>query len=489
MASSITFDFLSTGGPELSRQFKSTGDNAAAAAKGAKVLQEVIKTLGDKENRTAAESANLARALRLTGDAEDRAAAKALAAEIAIKRLDESMAKSSKATDSAKAGFAGLAGEITGFGAAADAASSGGNKFQLAMAGLNLASGVLEPALAGVVVAAGGLAAGFAAAGAGAGRVRARCQVGIRAGVHRGHGDDRGAGRARPGRGEGHRPVQDRHVNGDDAGAEKRRLRGRAERIPAGRAHPAAGRQQGDRGPVPAGDDPRRRTQQRQNPVEEVHRRRGARGRRGFQPGPSASCPTIRGSSGSSCPPSRRRYRGILAKLNTGLNSAGFKSFVGALAANAGPAITKIATAIGNVIVGIGGILKAFLPTSQTMLSGIDKITAKFREWGTTLSGHSGFQSLMATFRSETPQAVAILKNLGTVLGNVGKAMFGLSSFSNSRLLLYLLLPLSGVMASLSKNTDLVRVALYALLAVKIGQQFTWIGRRVAGARQVRRGR
>ena len=76
----------------------------------------------------------------------------------------------------------------------------------------------------------------------------------------------------------------------------------------------------------------------------------------------------------------------------------------------------------------------------------------------------------------ETPQAVAILKNLGTVIGNVGKAMFGLSTFSNSRMLLNMLTPLSGVMASLSKNTDLVRVAMYALLAVKIGQQFTWIG-------------
>ena len=43
-----------------------------------------------------------------------------------------------------------------------------GNKFKLALAGINLASGVLEPALAGAVVAAGGLAAAFAAAGAGA---------------------------------------------------------------------------------------------------------------------------------------------------------------------------------------------------------------------------------------------------------------------------------------------------------------------------------
>ena len=71
----------------------------------------------------------------------------------------------------------------------------------------------------------------------------------------------------------------------------------------------------------------------------------------------------------------------------------------------------------------------------------------------------------MATFRTETPQAVAILKNLGEVLLNVGKAMFGLSTFSNSKMLLQALLPLSGVLASLSKNTGLVRIALYLYAA------------------------
>jgi len=165
----------------------------------------------------------------------------------------------------------------------------------------------------------------------------------------------------------------------------------------------------------------------------------------------------------------------LLPSVGAAIGSSGFQKFITMLATSAAPAIVRIGVAVGNVVVGIGGILKAFMPTSQQMLTGIDKITAKFREWGTTLSGHTGFQSLMQTFRTETPQAMAILTNLGTVITNVGKAMFGLSTFSNSRLLLSALLPLSGVMASLSKNTDLVRVAMYALLAVKIGQQFSWV--------------
>ena len=91
--------------------------------------------------------------------------------ELANKSVDRNNAalkRQSATVKDARGGIAALAGEITGFGAAADAASSEGNKFKLALAGINLASGVLEPALAGVVVAAGGLAAAFAAAGAGA---------------------------------------------------------------------------------------------------------------------------------------------------------------------------------------------------------------------------------------------------------------------------------------------------------------------------------
>ena len=441
---SIRFDFLSSGADKLASDFRRTGDNAAVAATGAKILQDAIKTLGEKENRTAAESANLARALRLTGDAEDRAAAKALAAEIAIKRLDESMKKSSASADSARGGIAGLLGEITGFGAASGAASSQGGTFTRVLAGLNLATGVLEPALAGVVVAAGGLAAGFAAAGAGLGAFGLVAKT----------------------------------VFTEASQAATKYAAAQQKYDTATTSKQRAAALQAEKNAM-AGLAP---------PVKTLAIELG-NVKQEWQAFTNAAAPGVVGviSKGIGLLPKvfaalkpflapvEKALSHILAELSTGLSSSGFKSFISAFAANSGPAIDKIATAIGNVVVGIGGILKAFLPTSQSLLSGIDKITAKFREWGTTLSGHSGFQSLMATFRTETPQAVAILKNLGEVILNVGKAMFGLSTFSNSKALLAALTPLSGVMLSLSKNTDLVRVALYALAAVKIGQQFSWV--------------
>ena len=88
---SITFDFLTTGADRTASGFRKVADNTVLAAKGAKVLSNVIETLGDKEGRTAKESATLARALRLTGDAEDRVAARAVVADAAIRRLDDAM--------------------------------------------------------------------------------------------------------------------------------------------------------------------------------------------------------------------------------------------------------------------------------------------------------------------------------------------------------------------------------------------------------------
>jgi len=142
VAESITYDFISRGADRLAGDFRKTGDSAAAAARGAKVLQEVIKELGQKEDRTAAQSKILAAALRQTGDAEDRAAAKAVLADAAIRRLDDAMQDSSK--------HSGELGKALG--------------------GLKLNPGLLGPALAlaPAIATLGGVVTGVAAGLSGA---------------------------------------------------------------------------------------------------------------------------------------------------------------------------------------------------------------------------------------------------------------------------------------------------------------------------------
>jgi hypothetical protein len=156
----------------------------------------------------------------------------------------------------------------------------------------------------------------------------------------------------------------------------------------------------------------------------------------------------------------------LMGKLQGAMGSGWLKSFASDMATFSGPAVAGIGTAIGNVIKGIAGIVDAFIPMGVTVLGGLDKITAKFATWGQTITQHSGFQSLMQMAQADMPYVIEIVKNLGTAIVNLGKSMTGLSSFSNSKMLLQMAAPLSQLVAYLSQaNPALLRFGLYALAA------------------------
>ncbi len=166
--------------------------------------------------------------------------------------------------------------------------------------------------------------------------------------------------------------------------------------------------------------------------------------------------------------------RGVVSMVSKGLNSQGFASFIGLLQKNAGPAITGFAHAIGNVVVGIGGILRAFMPVSHGILAGVDTLTAKFREWGTTLSSHTGFQDLMKMFHADTPLVIGDLKQLAGIVKTVVSQMTGMSTFSNSKMLLQLAMPvLKLVNALLKAHPELVWLVLYLKLAYDGGRKLS----------------
>lgn len=128
------------------------------------------------------------------------------------------------------------------------------------------------------------------------------------------------------------------------------------------------------------------------------------------------------------------------------------------------PLVIHLGSAIGHIVVGIGAVARDFAPFAVGLVKGLDTITGKFQTWAQTLTGHSGFRSLIATFHQETPLAIQVLKNLGIVLANVARATTGLASPGNSRALLQILIPLTQVMAQLSRNQALVRAIFYFLL-------------------------
>ena len=338
----------------------------------------------------------------------------------------------------------GAVGAVTGVGDAMTLASGDASMFQRVMAGASLATGLLEPALAGVVVAAGGLAAGVTAAGVGLAAfglvAKANYTTAATAAKQVQTAQD----------------TYNASIKAGVAPAKAYQAEQKAIALAYAELSPAQIQLSKEIGNV--SNAWQSFVQSNTAGVSKILTQ-------GF-----GLIPKIFQTIQPLMAPVEAALSHIISQLSTGLNSSGFKSFMDSLTQNTGPAIEKIATAIGHVVEGIGGILKAFMPVSQGLLSGLDQLTAKFAAWGETLSSHSGFQSLMETFKSETPLVVAVLKNLAEILKNVASAMTGLATGSNSKALLQILLALSGAIVPLTKNTDLLRVALYVLAAVDVGK-------------------
>jgi phage-related protein len=156
----------------------------------------------------------------------------------------------------------------------------------------------------------------------------------------------------------------------------------------------------------------------------------------------------------------------VIGNLHNALGSTWLKSFASTMGTFSGPAFAGMASAIGNVVKGIAGILQAFVPMGVTVLGGLDRMTASFAKWGQTLSSHSGFQSLMSMAKTDMPYVISIAKSLAGVLVNVGGSMAGLSGLGNSKSMLQLVAPMVQLLNTLTKaNPELVRFALYALAA------------------------
>jgi hypothetical protein len=67
---SVTFDFTSRGAPELAGDFRKTGDSAALAAKGARLLSDALEKQRKASDVSAGAAIALAKADKILDDAE-----------------------------------------------------------------------------------------------------------------------------------------------------------------------------------------------------------------------------------------------------------------------------------------------------------------------------------------------------------------------------------------------------------------------------------
>jgi hypothetical protein len=146
MSESIEFRFVGTGADQLAGDFKKTGDNAALAAKGARLCADALNSQRKAAGTSAGATLALAKADQILSDAEDELSGRAALADAALRGQGDAAKKAGKDAADAGGGFAGLAGSggIPGGGI-----------------GAAIAAGV---ALAPVIVTAGVGLAGFGAA-------------------------------------------------------------------------------------------------------------------------------------------------------------------------------------------------------------------------------------------------------------------------------------------------------------------------------------
>jgi hypothetical protein len=86
-------------------------------------------------------------------------------------------------------------------------------------------------------------------------------------------------------------------------------------------------------------------------------------------------------------------------EIDRATSGKGLTAFADSMAQVAGKNLKSFLFGLKNIAVGIGGIIKAFLPLSTTMSGGFEESTAAFARWGQGLSDSQGFADFISLAR------------------------------------------------------------------------------------------
>jgi hypothetical protein len=127
--------------------------------------------------------------------------------------------------------------------------------------------------------------------------------------------------------------------------------------------------------------------------------------------------PIIRGSTVA--------LQGLLREAKEALGGSFWKEFSQELSSAAPKAIFGLGKAFGNVITGIAGVIKAFLPFTGTIVGGIESATKAFADWGKSLGESEGFKAFIAYVQQNAPKVIQVVKNIWTTLMNLFSGLSG----------------------------------------------------------------
>ncbi|WP_326828672.1 hypothetical protein OIE13_22290 [Streptosporangium sp. NBC_01810] len=122
---------------------------------------------------------------------------------------------------------------------------------------------------------------------------------------------------------------------------------------------------------------------------------------------------------------SAKAFDELIKKTNEGLKSEQWTSFFDDLTEQAPRAIEGLGTAAGNVAGGLAGIIQAFLPYTDQLMTWLENMTQGFEDWGQNLKGSPEFEAFMSYVQTNGPKVGEVLGNIATFAGKILEAGAG----------------------------------------------------------------
>lgn len=112
-------------------------------------------------------------------------------------------------------------------------------------------------------------------------------------------------------------------------------------------------------------------------------------------------------------------FSGLIRDLNRSLGTPPVKAFFDYLGKMAGPMITAFGRIVGNVMLGVMNLLRAFGPLSTQMVNGLLRMSQGFAQWSARISSSKGFQQFITYIRANGPVIISIIGNVASAIGHI----------------------------------------------------------------------
>ena len=134
-----------------------------------------------------------------------------------------------------------------------------------------------------------------------------------------------------------------------------------------------------------------------------------------------------------------KAFGSFIDEIDRGTKGKGLETFANSMAKVAGQNLKSFLSGLKNIAVGIGGVIKAFLPMSDEMSGGFEKSTAAFAKWGQGLSESEGFAQFVALAREGAQElgtlaqaALKLIVALAPIIGVAAQVSLFLARIINS---------------------------------------------------------